>query len=53
MKSDTLVDKLYLKNKGTYKIVNRYLGSLREYGLRMYKKYSDNEKIIYKPNKVN
>jgi hypothetical protein len=38
--------------KGTYMKAPRYMKSLKSYGLAMYPKYSREEKIIYKPNRV-
>lgn len=38
--------------KGTYMKAPRYMKSLKHYGLRMYPKYSEQEKIIYRPNRV-
>ena len=53
MKPKTLVEKNYRGGEGKYYIVKRYMDSLRKYDFRMYKKYSRQEKIIYKPNRVN
>jgi predicted DNA-binding protein len=39
--------------KGSYMKVPRYLKSLKELELKMYPTYSNQEKIIYKPNRVN
>lgn len=39
--------------KGSYMKSPRYMKSLKAMGLKMYPKYSNQEKIIYKPNRVN
>lgn len=39
--------------KGTYMKGPRYMKSLKAMGLKMYPKYSIQEKIIYRPNRVN
>ena len=53
MDKHTLVKKTYKKNEGSYYIVKRHMNSLKEYGLPLYPKYSDNEKLIYTPTRVN
>ena len=39
--------------KGTYMKGPRYMKSLKAMGLKMYPNYSKQEKIIYRPNRVN
>jgi hypothetical protein len=56
---DTIPEKFLTKQiyngiggKGEYMKAPRYMKSLKELNLRMYPKYNDQEKIIYKPNRV-
>jgi hypothetical protein len=53
MKKETINLKQYKGEEGNYHIVERHMKSLKEYGFPMYPKYGKQEKIIYKPNKVN
>ena len=48
-----LIKKTYKKNEGSYYIVKRHMNSLKEYGFPLYPEYTNQEKLIYTPTRVN
>jgi hypothetical protein len=52
MHKNTLVKRDYKKNEGSYYTVKRHMDSLKDYGFPLYPQYSEKEKLIYKPNRI-
>lgn len=53
MKPQTMIIKNYKKSMGKYSVLDRHMKSLKHYNFDLYSEYSDDEKIIYTPHKIN
>lgn len=49
--NDKCVEERYMKTKNkSYRVVHQHMNSLSEYGFKLYPKYTENERKIFKPN---
>lgn len=52
--NDKCVEERYMKAKNkTFKVVHQHMNSLNEYGFQLYKPYTQTERAIFKPQKLN